>query len=615
MMSIIGKAKENAGQILVLVCAVLFAYANMVNAAFLSWDDLDYVFQTPDITSFSTAHLINIWSKFYIGNYQPLPMMSYALDYALSGTNPTSWHIQNVVWHLACVLMLYAFVLRLTDDKLVALFTALFFAIHPVQTESVSWVAARNKMMNGFFFLWAMNSYCTYVVKPSTKRLIGITILGLLAYLCKSTAIMLPFALFAIDIWMKRTFSGKQIWLEKLPLLLLAIPIGLVTLQAQNDVDFLNLHPEFTLFHTLVFAGYAYVVYLAHLIFPIGLSVLYPYPVEMLWYHVVAAFMAMAIMAFGFYAWQRKWNMLAGGILFYTANIAIVLQFVQFGEVLMADRYLYIAGIGFWLPLVYYILQWLKGKLALTVLSVGCVALIITTIIRNDIWLNEINFWHSVVDKYPSSAIAQYSLGAAYLKEGNLQEAEKGIDAATNIAPNNYKAWYNKAVLAMRKDDAATALNALNHCLSLFAYPKAYYTRALLYQQTGSFDLAMNDIDVFLSKEPKDARALYIKADCLEQNNNLPQAIQYYTDAISYEANEPLFYLRRGLALAKTGAFVKALIDLDKTIAINSNNGAYFYWRGLIKYKAKQSPCNDLHQAINLNYAPAKTALSKFCKP
>lgn len=613
MTTLIIKAKRNGWRLAMLIAAVVVAYFKVAHAGFLSWDDLDYVFHTPDIHGFSAAHLGNIWTKFYIGNYQPLPMMSYALDYALNGTNPTGWHIQNIVWHIGCVLILYVFALRLTGNKTLALFTALFFAIHPVQTESVSWVAARNKMMNGFFFLWAMNNYIAYIEKPSTKKLIGIIVLGLLAYLCKPTAIMLPFALFAIDIWMMRPFAGKRIWLEKLPLLLLAIPIGLLTLRAQQEVEFLHLHPEFTFFHTLVFAGYAYMAYLAHLIFPIGLSVLYPYPTELLWYHAFAAILALAIVVFGVYAWRRKWNIVAGGILFYTVNIAIVLQFVQFGEALMADRYLYLAGIGFWLPAVYYILQWLKEKTALIALSLTCSVLLAATVVRNDIWLSEVNFWHSVVDKYPSSAIAQYSLGAAYLNEGKLREAEKGINAATIIAPDNYKAWYNKAVLAMRKDDAATALNALNHCLSLNNYPKAYFTRALLYQQTGSFDLAWNDVNIFLAKEPDNARALYIKADCLEQQNNLPDALRYYSAAISNEADEPLFYVRRGLAFAKTGDFTNGLHDIDKAIQLNSSNGEYFFWRALIKSKNRQNPCGDLHEAINRNYAPAKAALAKLC--
>lgn len=614
MITLIKKLKDNSWQLAVLVIAILVVYAKVIHAGFMSWDDLDYVFQTPDITSFSSTHLHRIWTKFYIGNYQPLPMLSYALDYALNGTNPISWHLQNILWHIACAIMLYAFVYRLTNDKTVAFFTALLFAIHPVQTESVSWVAARNKMMNCFFFLWAMKNYISYIEKPTTKKIFWITVLGVLAYLCKSTAIMLPFALLAIDIWMERSFKDKQIWIEKLPLILLAIPIGLITLQAQKEVDFLSLHPEFSIVQTLVFAGYAYVVYLVHLIFPYNLSVLYPYPTSILWYHIVVALLAVGIMVFGFIAWRRKWNILAGGILFYTVNIAIVLQFVQFGEVLMADRYLYLAGIGFWFPLAYYLSKWIGNKFSIISLGIVCLVLAVSTFFRNNIWLSEINFWQSVVEKYPSSAIAQYSLGAAYLKEGNLQPAEKSIDEATNIAPDNYKAWYNKAVLAMRKEDPATALNALNHCLSLNPYPKAYYIRALLYQQTGSYDLAMNDIDIFLKTASQDARALYIKADCLEQQNNLSEALRYYSEAITNSGNEPLFFLRRGLAFSKSGDFVNGLLDLDKAITLSPNSGEYFYWRGLIKYKSKQSPCKDLHQAINLNYIPAKAALAQFCK-
>lgn len=602
----------------IIVAAILIVYSKVFHAGFMSWDDLDYVFNTPDITAINGTTIAKWFSGFYIGNYQPLPMFSYAIDFMISGEHAVSYHVQNVVWHILCSLVVYFFTERLTGKKQVALMVTLLFAIHPVQTESVSWIAARNKMMNGFFFLSAMYLYLRYIKTGKRSLLIWTFMSGLLAYLCKSTAVMLPFALFSIDIWTRRPFRGRAIWLEKLPLILLAIPVGLITLQAQQEVAFLNLHPESDIIHTIIFAGYAYVQYLINLIFPFRLSVLYPYPDSISAIHILYAILASGIITLGWYAWRKKWYMLAGGVLFYTVNIVIVLQFVQFGEVLMADRYLYIACIGVWFPVVYYLDAWLLqkqwSKIWTPLLTVLCLGYGTVAFARNDIWMNEINFWTSVTDRYPESAIAQYSLGAAYLKDGDLKKAEQGINEAIKLAPDNYKAWYNKGVLEMRKGDAVMGLEALNKCIAIYPYGKALFTRALLYQQTGSAALALKDIDRFLNSEPYNARALYIKADCLEQMQQLTEAMVYYNKAIEADSKEPLYYLRRALAYAKMQQYEQALHDLDQAISLNANDGTYWYWRGLVRYRSGQSPCKDLHEALNRNYSAAREALNKWCR-
>src|SRR5690606_17577089 len=136
---------------------------------------------------------------------------------------------------IANALLVYACIRRMNGNMLIALFVALLFALHPVQTESVSWIAARNKVMNGFFFLLAMYIYIGYVLEHKSHKLLWIYLCAIAAYLCKLTAVTLPFALLAVDIWMHRPLNNKKVWLEKLPMVLLAIPIGLINLRAQAE--------------------------------------------------------------------------------------------------------------------------------------------------------------------------------------------------------------------------------------------------------------------------------------------------------------------------------------------------------------------------------------------
>lgn len=605
--------------IFIMLVAVLLAYSKIFGAGFMSWDDIDYVFNTPDITSFSAAHFTNWWSDYYIGNYQPLPMMDYALNYLIGGNEPFVYHLSSIIWHLLDVLLVYACVKRLQGNVWIALFVALLFAIHPVQTESVSWIAARNKVMNGFFFLLAIYIYIGYTLKHSNQKLILIYLCAIAAYVCKLTAVTLPFALVAIDIWMNRPLNTKRVWLEKLPLVLLAIPVGIINLQAQDEMAFLNMRGDYSFLDTIVFAGYAYVQYIINLLVPTKLSVLYPYPTVIGAVHICYTLLAIGIVVLGFIAYRKKWFVLAGGILFYTVNIAIVLQFVQFGEVLMADRYLYLACIGIWYPMVYYTWQFFNKKegkttVGIVVLSVLCLVYSIATYARNDIWLSEISFWKSVTDKFPESSVAQSSLGGVYMKEGNAQEATRHIEEALKLDANNYKAWYNKGVLLLRKSDTKNALEALNKAVAIRPYSKALFTRALIYQQSNNYTAALADITEVLKEEPRNARAWYISADCMEQKGELQSALKQYTEAINYEPNEPLFYLRRGLVYAKTGENKNGVDDMSRAIELKPSYEEAWYWRGMIKYRMGIQPCDDLIQAAKAGLPAAQKAVAEICK-
>lgn len=599
----------------ILIVAVLAAYANVFGAGFMSWDDMDYVFNTPDIRAINAETFKNWWTEYYIGNYQPLPVFTYAIDFLIGGESPFMFHLQNIIWHIADVVIVYALLKRLQSNVWLALFVALLFAIHPVQTESVSWVAARNKVMNGFFFFLAMYIYAGFVKEQNTRKLIWIYLCGIAAYLCKLTAVTLPFALFAVDIWMMRPLKGRKVWLEKVPLVLLAIPIGIITLQAQEEVDFLNLHPDFTFLHTIVFAGYAYVQYLVNLFFPFKLSVLYPYPTDISFVHWLYTLIAIGIIIGGVIAYRRKQYVLAGGILFYTVNIAIVLQFVQFGEVLMADRYWYVACVGVWYVVVYYLFKYIKQQQAATlVTSVLCIAFAVGTFKRNDIWLSELNFWKSVTDKFPESSIAQSSLGGIYMEQGNYAEAKLHVNKAVTIDENNAKAWYNKGVIHLREGNIREALSALNKSIGIKETTKALFTRALIYQQTGDCVNAVKDIILVLKEEPENARAHFIRADCADQASSLQLAIAEYTIAINNETEEPLYYLRRGLAYAKTGNTDNAIADLNTAIQLRSEYAEAYYWRGMVKYRSGGIPCDDLQMAKKYGLKEAEQVITELCQ-
>ncbi len=603
---------------LMLISAILLAYSKIFSAGFMNWDDLDYVFHTADISSGIGWQQIKNWfTSYYIGNYQPLPVFTYALDHLIGGENPFVYHLDNLLWHIADTVLIYLFIGRLQRNPLVSFFVALLFAIHPVQTESVSWIAARNKGMNTFFYVSALIAYTTYLKTKSVKKLLLVAVLGFGAYLCKATALSLPLALFAVDIWLGRPINNVKVWFEKIPLILLGAPIVWATLHAQSQVDFLDHHQQTGFVETITYAGYAFTSYIGQVLCPVNLSVLYPYPPTLGFIHYLYLALAIGIVLLISFAFKKRWYPLSGGLLFFAVNMLPVLQFVQFGETIMANRYLYTASIGLFYPAVYYLFQWLQSagrKSVAIILSASVsVVLLVGSFFRNDIWLSEVNFWNSVIERFPNSPVAQYSLGGAYLKSGNFAQAEEYLNNATILAPDNYKAWYNKGMLYIKENKPMEALDALNRCLALNNYSKAYMSRALLFQSTGRPEQAIADADKVIAAQPDNSKAYHLKADCLDQLGKTDDAINNYSKAIWLTGNDPLLFIRRGLAFAKTSKADLAIRDINRAIELKPNNGEAYYYRALVKYRNNQNACQDLQTAVRNGYAQANELLGKLC--
>ncbi|MBN9484480.1 MAG: tetratricopeptide repeat protein [Bacteroidetes bacterium] len=600
-----------------LAMAILIAYSSVFGAGFMSWDDPEYVLHNADIQNITADAIKNWFTHFYIGNYHPLTLLSYAIDYLVGKQEPFTYHLTNILLHIINAGLVYVFVNRIQQNKWVGFFVALLFALHPVQTETVSWVAERKNVLYALFFLGSLICYAGYIIEDRRKLLVAAFILGLASMLCKPAAVTLPLALIAVDVWMHRNISSPKVWLQKVPFLVLSIVFGLIALKAQKQGNFLDQHPEFGILDTILFAGYAYVQYIINLFAPVKLSVLYPYPQSAGAIQTVYTLIAAGIMVLGVIAYKKKWYILSGGILFYTVNIALVLQFVQFGEVLMADRYLYIPCLGIWLPMVYYLYEAIgqKGKeiVVSIILCVVALVFLFATQKRNNIWLSELAFWQSVTDTFPESAVAQSSVGGVYMKQGDYDVALEHIQKAVTLDDKNYKAWYNLGVLHLRRGKYKEAEDALDRCIAINEYSKALFSRALLFQQTGQYLRALNDINKVLEKEPNNARAYYVKGSCEDEDGDYQQAIGSFNKAIEYGDGDPIFYLGRGIAEVKSGNAQDAITDMGHVIDHNPKSGQAWYWRGLAKEQIGLEPCHDLNMARNLHYREAEAALIKYC--
>lgn len=601
---------------LAIVALVLIAYIRVFNFDFISWDDTAYTIANRSVTSISFDHIREWFTSFFIGNYHPLTMVSYAIDYAIGGDQPAIYHTTNILLNAVNAVLLWRLALLLSGNTLVALFTSILWALHPASVEATAWIAERKTLLAGTFSLAGLICYAKYLNKPSQRAAMIVIGLGAAAMLSKATAVAFPLSLFAIDIWKgDRKLLNKGLSV-KLPLFAFALMIGIIAVKAQQAGGFLNRHEAGNPFMQLLYAGHAYASYITRTLLPVNLSVIYPYPTSLM-LPALFSLLTAAVVTTGIVAWKRHNTILAGGIAFFTVNIVFLLQLISFGEALSADRYMYLASIGIIFPCTYGIFALLNEKkrpIAITLTSIAAATLLTLTSLRTAAWQSDLTFFTALADTFPNSAVAHSSLGALYLQKGELSLAEFHLDKATQIDPANYKAWHNKGNMYMKSGRTMEAFEAFTKSIEINGYPKSYMARAIIHQETGRFKLAIADIQQVLSHPPTDARAWYLYGYCSEKTGQYSDAIQAYSQAISIVENNALFYARRGVAEALIGKHNEAIADLRKAVNMPNPKPEYYYLLGNALFAASMNPCPDWTTAARAGYADAIDALQKHCR-
>jgi len=128
------------------------------------------------------------------------------------------------------------------------------------------------------------------------------------------------------------------------------------------------------------------------------------------------------------------------------------------------------------------------------------------------------------------------------------------------------------------------------------------------------FPKAMSDAETVLKTEVNNPKANYVLANCYDDLNQFQKALSYYNKAISVNAENPLYYLRRAILYGKMQQFEPCLKDLDTCTNIDNNYAEAYYWKGVVKINMKQNPCSDLKKAADLGFKASENPLRTYCR-
>jgi tetratricopeptide (TPR) repeat protein len=600
---------------LFLIIAILVTYEPVRNNEFINYDDDVYV--TENLNVQTGLALKSVFWAFRTGeatNWHPLTWVSHLLDYEIYGLKASGHHLTNLLLHIINTILLFLIINRITGTLWESGFIAALFALHPLNVESVAWVAERKNVLSTFFLMLTIWAYIAYVKRPKLSRYLLIVFSFILGLLSKPMLVTLPFVMLLLDYWPLERFQFGHLMgpdklsvnktvnsryqktsilyliLEKVPLFALSIGSSFLTiLAAQNGgaIASLEVYPlGMRISNILV----SYVSYICKMLWPHKLAVLYPYPeIIPLWQVVGACLFLLCISFLVIQAAQRRPYLLMGW-LWYLGTLVPVIGLVQVGVQSMANRYAYVPLIGLFIIITMgvtdLLARWRHGR-AIFVITASLFLFSLIILTRNQVyfWRNSITLFEHTLKVTVNNSRIHNSLGFTLVRQGEIQEAINHYTEALRIEPSYSVAHYNLGIALTMEGNIEDAI--------------AHYTRAL--QINPNYAIAHNKLGILLTRKGKHqeaithfSEALRVKPDSVELYINLGnslvamgrigESIAYYTEALRINDYHFGAHYNLGNALFRQGKIQEAITHYGRSLQIKPDFAEAHFNLGLASF-------------------------------
>jgi protein O-mannosyl-transferase len=471
---------------LLLAIAIWSVYFPVLRHPFVNYDDDVYVTNNIYVNSGLTWENFKwAWTSLATGNWHPLTWLSHALDCQIFGLHAGGHHLTNILLHTINAVLLFWLLQRATQARWRSAMVSALFALHPLNVESVAWVAERKNLLCTFFFLLSLAAYGWYAKNPQMKRYLCVAALFVLGLASKPMVITLPLVLLLVDYWPLRriedwskpsvTFPIAQqkfsrLLLEKVPSLVLSAASVVVTLIAQKKAESLASVEHWTISWRLMNVIHGYAEYIWKTFLPRHLAVLYPALV----FRASEVGVALTfLLAVGWLVWKVRSNhpAVVMGFLWFLGVLVPVIGFVQVGAQSMADRYAYIPCIGIFIALIWAIAD--TGQKAHIgrrwALPSGITLLIIMGLLtahQLKFWKSSYELWTHTLQVTVNNFVAEENLGSSLVALGHDEAALPHFFNAEQIVPQNATARMNLGAALLhtgRNSEAIEHFDAIEH--------------------------------------------------------------------------------------------------------------------------------------------------------
>ena len=426
---------------LILTAMILFVYWPVQYHEFLNFDDQVYVTGNLHVRGGMAWDNVQwAFGSLDAGFWHPLTWLSLMLDSSLYRVHAGGFHWTNVLFHIGSALLIFFTWLRMTGRIWQSGFLAALFAVHPLNVEPVAWIASRKDVLSGFFWALTLWMYVRYVESPHIKRYGLFLLCFLLGLMSKPILVTLPIVLLLLDYWPLVRFDAvgdqkkKQVRLvlEKVPLVLLALAVVVVTFTAEHRFGAISNTDIISLPARISNALVSYLIYIEKAVIPVNLAAYYPHPGTWPLWESIGAGMLILLLSVLAIRKRRTCPHFFVGWFWYLITLVPVIGFIQLGTLARADRYAYIPLIGLFMACVWSGAAYIKGMkhnrsvplcLALAVL----LPLVATSRVQLAHWRNDLSLFQHAIRVTENNYKAYHGLGMAYHQEGEDEQAIKYI--------------------------------------------------------------------------------------------------------------------------------------------------------------------------------------------
>ena len=628
--------------ITLIVVLVVLVYLPSISGGFIL-DDEDLLADNPQIKA--SDGLYRFWCTTEPYDYWPVTNTTFWIEWRLWGMNPTGYHVTNLILHIVESLLIWLILRKLSIPG--AFWAAMIFAVHPVNVESVAWIAQRKNMMAMLFFLLSIICYLKADVQTKTGVWYWLSLAAfVLAMLSKGSVAVLPVLLLGI-VWWRRPLTKWDL-LRTAPFFVIAMVLAGVNIWFQTHGKNIELRNA-GFAERLAGAGGVVWFYLYKALLPVDLAFVYPqWRIEvgnLLWWLPLLAALGVTV---ALWRYRKSWSrpfLFAWG--FFCVALVPVMGFTAVGFMeysLVADHYQHVAiiglialvsaGIALWHKRLHGGVHW--AATAVAIVSVGALAFL--TWRQNGLYSNPISLYQATLRKNPDSWLVHNNLGGMFIQSGRFQEAIEHCQRALTLKPNYPLAYNNLGVALYKtgrlkealnqfkqalllKPDLAKAHNnlgsllldlgrveeAIEHCRQAIAlksdYHEAHYNLGNALAQAGQSKEAIEHYWQALRIKPDYLDAHMNLGDALVKIGQAQEAIEQYKQALRLKPEIPEAYCNLGVALMQTGRPQEAIDNCQRALELKPDYPSAQYNLGNIfrEIGQDQAAIEHYRYALRLN--------------
>lgn len=543
--------------VVVLLLATLACYGNILTNSFV-YDDDQQILQNPYVKSWHFLPQIfgtTVWS--FVGQagttnyYRPLMTFTFLVLWQLFGPIPFGFHLFSLVAQCAVVIVMFYAGRRLFQDRSIAFVAALIFALHPIHTEAVDWIAAVPDLEAAFFLLLALWLYAD-TEKLDSKIRLGVALCFVLALLCKEPALMFAPLLVAFEHGVRperRETNFTQKLLRYAPVCLLGIAyLGLRILLFGKLAPVLQ-RPKLTWPET-IYSAFALVWdYTKLLVWPTPLSAFHVFQASHSFSEgrVLCGLLVVCLSLITLAVLHKKSPQAAFSILWIGVTLAPVLNARWMAANVLTERYLYLPSVGFcWFVAWSLVHAWratknVNGLAVLRWAGTGALCLLTvlalwSTVKRNRYWETDLILYTRTLETDPEAFIIRGNLAGIYFDRRDYALAEENWKITLAGKPDSVNTMNGLGILYTKQGRYTEAESQLRHVIALKPlWAEGHYNLGVLLGKTGDKVQALSELKQAVELAPLNPAARQFYAEQLADCGNFLEAETQFKKSIELD--------------------------------------------------------------------------------